>query len=171
MSLSAASLSLADRLVTACDRGDLPSAKAVVADGASVREEGTAPGFGTGLPLTAAVYSLHHDVVVWLLSHGADPNEDDVMWYGARCSTTAILQLMIDAGCDVNPKSGGQPPLFSAVRGWYGEGKVRVLLAQPSLDCTAECDGKAPEQWARASQKPGLADMIAQEVSGKGIPI
>ena len=115
MSLPGASPSLADRLVTACDEGDLPSAKAAVADGASVNEEGRTPGWRRPvLPLAASVARKHHDVVVWLLSHGADPNGVDVMFYGARNSTTAILQLLIDAGGDVNRKSSGDPPLFAA---------------------------------------------------------
>ena len=117
MSSSGASPSLADRLAMACYKGDLPSAKAAVADGASVNEKGRALGWGVDLPLVPAVDQRHHDVVVWLLSHGADPNGEGVMWYGAWYSTAAILQLLIDAGGDVNRASGiyGGPPLFTAV--------------------------------------------------------
>ena len=76
---------LADRLVAACHNGDLPSAKAAVADGASVNEEGEALGWFDSIPpLEAAVYREHHDVVVWLLSHGADPNRDNVVPVGAQ---------------------------------------------------------------------------------------
>ena len=77
--------SLADRLATACVNGDLPSARAAVADGASVNEEGDAPGWFDSIPpLEAAVYREQHDVVVWLLSHGADPNRDNVVPVGAQ---------------------------------------------------------------------------------------
>ena len=168
---SGASPSPADRLVTACASGDLPSAKAAVADGASVNGQGMASGWDPVLPLESATLGQHHDLVVWLLSHDADPNGDRVMFCGARLSTAAILQLLIDAGGDVNRESGGEPPLVSAVRGWYGEDNVPVLLAQPSLDFTVEFNGKTPEQWARDNHRPELADMIAQEVSRKGLPI
>ena len=171
MSSSGAPPSLADRLVTACFYGDLPSAKAAVADGASVNEKGWAPWGGKPLALEAAAFRRHHDVVVWLLSHGADPNGDAVMWYGTYYSTAAILQLLIDAGGDVNRESCGQPPLFTAVRGNNSEDKVRVLLAQPSLDFTIKHKGKTPEQYARDYPRPAVADMIAQEVSGKGLPV
>ena len=168
MSSSAASPSLADRLATACYNGDLPSAKAAVADGASVNEKGKTPGWRFwGLPLAAAVWKQHHDVVVWLLCHGADPNGDVVMFYGAFNSTAAILQLLIDAGGDVNRESGGVPPL-SAVPGRNSEDKVRVLLAQPSLDLTITYNGKTPEQHARDCGRPAVAAMIAREVSGNG---
>ena len=171
MSLPGASPSLADRLVVACDEGDLPSAKAAVADGASVNEKGRTPGWRRPvLPLTAAVARERHDVVVWLLSHGADPNGKEVMFRCASFGTTAILQLLIDAGGDVNRESNHQPPLFWAVED-NSEDKVRVVLAQPSLDFTILFEGQISEQYARDEDKPALADMIAQEVSGNRLPV
>ena len=150
--------------------GDLPSAKAAVADGASVNEEGTASGVGfySALPLVAAVEKKKYDVVVWLLSHGADPNGNRLIFNGAFNSTAAIFQLLIDAGGDVNRKSFSEPPLFPALRGYNSKDTVRVLLAQPSLRLTIKYGGKTPEQYARVWREPALADMIAQEVSRKG---
>ena len=169
---SCAAPSLADRLVTACSTGDLPSAKAAVVDGASVNEKGKAPGWGGSLvtPLAAAVFKKHHDVAVWLLSCGADPNGDDVMRGGSYGSTDVILQLLIDAGGDVNRGTGsyGQPPLFSAVEGDNSKGKLRVLLAQPALDFTIEYDGKTPEQYALEKGRPKVARRIAKEVRTTG---
>ena len=167
MSSSGASPTLADRLVTACINDDLPSARAAVADGASVNEQGTAPWGDVVLPLRATVSKQHHDVVVWLLSHGADPNGGNVMFHGIVNGTAAILQLLIDAGGDVNRESHGWPPLFAAVL-FNEQDNVRVLLAQASLDFTIKFDGKTPEQYARDKGRPALADMIAQEVSGQG---
>ena len=161
--------SLADRLVAACWSGNFAAAKAAVAGGASVNEEGKKI---TSLPLTAAVSWKRHDLVVWLLSHGADPNGGDVMWYGARSGTTAILQLLIDAGGDVN-RWGilAGPPLFPAVWGRNSEDNVRVLLTQPCLDFTIKYNGNTPEDFARTYGTPAVADMIAQEVSVKGPPV
>ena len=162
---SSASPSLAVRLVTACWNGDLPSAEAAVADGASVNEKGRAPFWvDTVPPLRAAVFRQRHDVVVWLLSLGADPNGDNVMSCGTAISTAGILQLLIDAGGDINLDGGGVLPLFWAVEGNNFQDKVRVLLAQPSLCFTVECYGKTPERYARDRGKPAVADMIAQEV-------
>ena len=159
--------SLADRLVTACAEGDLPSAVAAVADGASVNEQGKAPRWSIALlPLVAAAANECHDAVVWLLSHGADANGDKVMYHGAYYSTAGMLQLLIDAGGDVNRPSGGQPPLFTAVLGFNSEGNVRVLLAQPSLDLAATTS--RPHQYARDCGKHAVADAITQEVSEQG---
>ena len=169
MSLSS---SLAHRLVTACGKGDFRAAEAAIADGASVNEAGTAPHWGGAvLPLVTALHSQRDDVVVWLLSRGADPNGDRVMCYGVGCGTAASLQLLIDAGGDVNGESGGWPPLFTAV---YGRCEpVRVLLAQPSLDPAIIHLGRTVEQYAGDVGKPALVDMIAQEVSNfaDGTPI
>ena len=162
---SAAFPSLAARLVMACGNGDLHSAAAAVADGASVNEEGRAPDWGVSLPLAVAAPSQHHDVVVWLLSQGADPNGVGVMAYGTCYGTIAILQLLIDAGGDVNRESQGLSPLEFAVSNNYVD-RVRVLLALPSLDFTIKYGDKTPEQYAHDCGRPARADMIAQEVSG-----
>ena len=157
------------RFVTACSDGDLSFVKAAVADGASVNEEGEDEYGGKQLPLAAAAAVNNYDVVVWLLSHGADPNGDVVMLNGAADSTAAMLQLLIDAGGDVNRESDEVPPLFGAIDGYYNdsEANVRVLLAQPSLDLSIKYEGKTPEQYACDMRRPVLANMIAQEVSGK----
>ena len=44
-----------------------------------------------------------------------------------------------------------------------------MLLAQPSLDLTITYKGKTPEEYGRYNGSPALADVIAQEVSGKGL--
>ena len=168
-----ASLSLAGRLTTACLNGDLPSAKAAIADGASVNEEGKAPGWHSArLPLAAAVTMRHNDVVVWLLSHGADPNGDHVTGHGALGSTTAILQLLIDAGGDVNRNTGDRPPLFWVIGENDSGDHFSLLLAQPSLDFTVTYDGKTPQQFAHDCiwVRIVLMDMIVQEVSRSSFP-
>ena len=155
---------LADRLVTACVNGDLPRVIAAVADGASVNEKGEKPDWGEAVPLVAAVHERHRDIVVWLLSHGADPNGDWVMYDCVRYSTSELLELLIDAGVDVNRLSGVRPPLFQSIANGDDD-KMRVLLAAPALDFTTKYDDKVPEEYARFWQEPLPADTIAQEVS------
>ena len=160
---SGASPSLADRLATACFDGDLPAAEAAVADGASVNEEGKGP-WGAASPLVSAIACQHWDVAVWLLSHGADPNGDYVIHYCVCESSFDILQLVIDAGGDVNRDSGDQPPLFWAIS-WNVEDAARVLLAQPALDLSVTYGGQALEQHARDRRSLAVAELITQEVS------
>ena len=160
----------ADRLVTACCNGDLPSVKAAVADGASVNEKGRDTNHRTGVPLVAAMESGHDDIVVWLLAHGADPNGADVMSCGVTYGAGASggLQLLIDAGGSVNRVSGHWPPLYSAVF-WKHDAAVQLLLAHPSLDLTFVLGGQTPEQFARECRygnRSTLADMMSMEVSG-----
>ena len=170
MSWSSSSSSLSDQLVLACQDGDVAAAKAAVTAGASVNAKGEAR-YGRVLPLDAAIVGKHHDAVVWLLSEGADPNGDRIMSIGAfsHASTARTLQLLIDAGGDVNRESGSprMPPLFNAVNG-YNEETVGVLLDQPRLDLGVTYSGKTAEQYAEEEYKPALAHMIAREVRGGG---
>ena len=169
MSTSGAPPSPADRLVAACYNGDLLAAEAAIADGAAVNEKGKPPSYirgwsSTWLPLKAAVVNDHLDVVVWLLSHGGDPNGDAVMSCAARDSTTDILQLLIDAGGDVNRRSDRELPLFAALYG-QREDNFPVLLAQPSLDLTVTNDGRTPEQYAFTYGSFDLVMDVWREVS------
>ena len=89
--------------------------------------------------------------------------------YHAVCnSTPAILQLLIDAGADVNRESGSvldvRPPLMwaTAVK---AEDCVRLLLAHPATDVTAAYKGRTAEQVARDRYYPALGDLIAHEAS------
>ena len=163
--MSESGSSPADRLVSACFLGDVPSAKAAVADGAIVNAKGTTPFGVTQLPLSAAVFKARYDVVVWLLSVGADPNGDLVMWYGTRNGVPAILQLLIDAGGDVNRKCGGSRPLERAVQRDIGDTLVPLLLAEPSLDCARAFGVRPLEVAVRAVAIPALADAIVHEVT------
>ena len=161
---------LADRLMAACWDGDLPSVQAAVADGASVNQKETELLHGltrSVVALAVAAEAMHHDVVVWLLSQGADPNGDTVMCNGALDSTATILQLLIAAGGDVNDNTScAEPLLFWAIDD-DREDSVRLLLAQPALDLTVMYAGQTPEEYARTEGLPAVADLIAQEVNGQ----
>ena len=149
---------LADRLVSSCWDGDLLSAQSAVADGASINEKS-----GALLPVVAAAWQRRLDVVVWLLSLGADANGYGLMWHATRHSTPAILQLLIDTGGSINRDSAGRPPLLTAV-GSGREDLVRALLEYPSLNLAVKYDGQSPDQYALDKGRPALADMIVQEV-------
>ena len=164
-----------DKLVSACLDGILPAVKASIAGGASVNDLGKNKYGGVYAPLTAAVTYQHADVVHYLLSRGADAKGRDVMTAAVGNSTPAILQLLIDAGGDLNVAHGLSiaPPLFAASLA-HGDvaAKVGVLLAQPGLELVAnEVMGQSPEAFASARDKPDVAAMIRAEVSGgrKGV--
>ena len=156
---------LADRLVIACWVGDMQDVQAAITAGASVNERATAVGWRSRNPLFAAVYNHHVDVVVTLLARGADPNGYWVMHTAVCHGTADVLQLLIDAGGDVNAESCGMSPLYIAVSFTVGAREaVTVLLAQPTLRLTAAHDVVAPEQFARNSGLHELADTIGREV-------
>ena len=155
-----------DQLAVACSKGDLSAVKAVIAAGGSVNAVGECL-YGTKAPLEAAVSCKHVDVVKYLLAQGADVNGDEVLFSGVGNSTPEILQLLIDAGGDVNRVAGMHSlPIFVAAMA-VGDvvGKLRVLLAQPDLILTsASGTGKKADEHALAQRKPALAVMIREEV-------
>ena len=165
MSMSTACLS--ERLVTACLAGDLSAAKAAVADGASVHAKGAVPdALVPRFPLHAAVQSSDFDTVLWLLAQGADPNAEFVMFRAACYSTPAILQLLLDAGGDMNSCIEGVPLLFSVIRWSEHESchaAMRVLLAQPGLGLDDTPNGFTPERFAQYRGRGCCAVMIAEE--------
>ena len=165
-----AATSTADLLVVAAEAGDVPKIEALITGGAVVNNEGRSPGWGIRLPLWAAVAREHYDAAVVLLSHGADPNGDRVMNAGARCSSAEVLQLLIDAGADVNAESDHLLPVFWADIG-YNEAKMQVLLSQPSLDLGRTSNGKTPQQFARSLGGELYASMIDAEVRGRHKPV
>ena len=167
--------SLPDQLVAACSNGDIWAAKGLIDVGAVVNDKGSSSYNGLTLPLAAAVFQEHYSCVVLLLSHGADPNGEKVMYYGAWSSTSAIFQLLIDSGGDVNRDSNHLPPLFGAVSCYsHRRGDVldrmRVLLAEPRLDVAAtrrfasKLNPMTASQYAVDNNEPVLAAVIECEV-------
>ena len=67
------------------------------------------------LSSTAAAFCRRRDVVLWLLSLGADPDGDEVMHAACHDGTAEIVQLLVDVGGSVNGSSVGPGPLFSVM--------------------------------------------------------
>ena len=162
------SRSPADRLVMACLHSDLASAQEAVMDGARVNEEGVGMLNERFTPLRAAVFVGQRNIVKWLLSQGADPNGSGVMHDGVWIEQPPTLQLLIDAGGDVNNTSGLWRPLFQVLESGQAD-ELALLLAQPSLDFTVVDHGKTPQEYARYKGARAVADMIRDEVSGSRV--
>ena len=153
--------------MSACRHGDLDAVKACLASGAQLN---TAHAHEHGIVLTPLAIAAAYErkaVVLHLLSIGADPNGRDVMERGVANGTPDILQLLVDAGGDVNRKDGGRPlPIFTAAASNAGDvvGKLRVLLALPAVNLAVTNAGKSPVEHATVRSKPVLAAMIRDVV-------
>ena len=166
MSVPASPKCLADRLVVACRNGDVPGARAAIADGALVNDKGMAEGWtGKAYPMWLAVYYRNPYIVALLLSHGADtsPVMDTAAYYG----NATVLQLLIDAGGDVNQKdpSGTWLPLFGAIRRGRSDMKrAKIILSHPSADLHVLHHGQTTVQFARQYNNEPIAVALEQEV-------
>ena len=164
------SMSVSDRLVLACQAGNLSAVQAAVANGAKVNRSGKRPGWllCQVQPLAEAATEEHFTVVRWLLSVGADPNGEGVMEAAACYTSPDILQVLVDAGGDVNVEGGfpRRPVLswVSLVNDDNAADKARVLLAEPSLDLSCDTEGRSPQQFADARGALEAAELIGSEV-------
>ena len=121
-------------LLTACASGNRMAVALAIAGGAGVNDKpwpskavpvatlrsGVTPSQQTSLPLTAAVQRQDADVGAQLLFCGADANGDGVMAAAVKDASPQILQLLVDAGGDVNAKEAlfsGKRIVFAAVDG------------------------------------------------------
>ena len=135
-------------------------------DGADVNEPMHAEPGGTGvLPLAAALCGRSLDFVKLLLRHGADPDGHEVMLGCAWFCPRDVLELMLDAGGDINDLGDGVPLLCAAIGGGR-EDNVRLLLAHPLLELDQPLRGSSFEAHAVEKGKPAMAELIRAEVRG-----
>ena len=154
---------LLDRLVQACHGGRAADVAAALDAGAAVNDVGCDVNGLPWIPLRAAVFSKHADVVALLLSRGGDPNGHKVMYSGVLNGTPDIVQQLLDAGGDVNAESFGVRPLFVAAAS-ADDAVVRVLLSHPALELSVTVEGKTAEECARERGRTAVADMIREQV-------
>ena len=109
------------------------------------------------LPLFVAAECQDFDMVVLLLSHGADPSGDSVMYCGVLGSSDAILQLLIDAGGDVN----GHDLILTAMA---VPRRLQLLLDQPLLNLNVKYNGVYPALYARMRGLAEASELIDYEV-------
>jgi hypothetical protein len=149
-----------------CWEGDIDDVKAALANGASANLVDVPLGQYT--PLAAAVTRRRLDIVKLLLCHGADPNGVLVMTEGCLCSSYEILQLLIDAGGDVNERNTDTRPalLFCILTSCLinGTAKIKLLLAQPLLDLAKQYNGIGVSKIAKSEGHSVLADIIKREI-------
>ena len=113
-------------LMYAVDLGDLPSVKALVAAGADVNA-------GRGNGATPMLWAANGptDILLWLLEHGGNPNQDGVtpLMAAARWGATENVRALIDRGAVVNARvNRGTPLIFAAGGERAGVDTIRLLL-------------------------------------------
>jgi ankyrin repeat protein len=115
----------------------------------------------------------HLPTVLRALRHRANPNARNrqgctPVWFAAYRGSAAVLAALLAAGGDVNAApTSGMRPLLSLVM--YGLGpdaqeRMRLLLADPTLDIGATWQGLNAVEWGLERGHPALAAMVLQEV-------
>ena len=136
------------RLLQACDKGDLPAAKrAVETEGANV--DGTTDPMRSvedfQVPLALASKNGHTNIVSYLLSRKANVNGSQIGGEGALSYASAqghadVVSILLLSGADVNQKSvrtrarGGDTPLIAAAHAGHETVVSQLLAAGARVD-------------------------------------
>ena len=130
----------ASPLYKAVQDGDLPRARALIADGAKVNFQAS----GDGTPLIEAVRSGRADMVALLLNNGADPNlavrgDGAPLLAAASAGRADITRTLIERGAAIDTYAPGDgTPLINAIQS--GDlATVRYLIGKG-----ADVNGVAP---------------------------
>ena len=154
---------LQNNFMGACYRGDLAAALACLRSGASVNA-GSDPTL-TDRPLHAAVCSKHYALVLHLLAHGADVAVPGLLALATFCNAVNVVQLLIDAGADVNlADDRDRLPRVAFLRLQHCA-VFEALLSMPALDITTpDQRGRTCEEDAVEGEYAVAAVAIAKEV-------
>lgn len=137
------------RLLQACEKGDLPAARrAVETEGANVN--GTTDPMRSvedfQVPLALASKNGHANIVSYLLSRNANVNGSQIGGEGALSYASAhghadVVSILLLSGADVNQKSirpradeGGDTPLIAAARAGHETVVSQLLAAKARVD-------------------------------------
>uniref|UniRef100_A0A915CN77 Ankyrin repeat domain-containing protein 49 n=1 Tax=Ditylenchus dipsaci TaxID=166011 RepID=A0A915CN77_9BILA len=123
-------------------------------------------------PLHRAAYNNHADVCKWLLSVGADPEQQtEDGWTVLHCAACwanfNIVELLLKHGVNVNSRSHGQlTPLHLAINTSEEPSNqiqtLKLLLDSPGIDMQAKTGaGDTPIMLARRVSKE-VTDLVEQ---------
>ena len=141
------------QLEDACLKGDLVRAQRALADGARVDGHCEKYPQIKLMPLSRAIGSHNRELICLLLSHGANPNGPYAM-HMAATGPRDILQLVVDAGGDVNSKGEtGWPTTFVAAN----SGNMRFFIHHPLFNLqTWECPHAWEPYFTEMNHRQGL---------------
>lgn len=158
-------------LAEACALGQFDSVKSALQDDPGGVNRLSADGFP---PLGLATFFGHHDVVILLLAHHADPNiqshnqiQVTALHAAVDHKDQTLVEILLSHGADPNvPEFLGGTPLHTAAMG--GADSIVRMLVLHGADTTMKMkDGRTAQELAAAAKTPELAEWLARQGAKK----
>jgi ankyrin repeat protein len=156
----------------ACALGQFDRVKAALQEDPSRANQLSADGFP---PLGLATYFGHHDVVILLLAHHADPsaqsrNQIQVapLHAAVERQDQTLVEILLSHGADPNvPEFLGGTPLHTAAMSG-ADSIVRMLVLHGADTALQMKDGRTAQELAATAKHPELAEWLAKQSGKKG---
>jgi len=126
-------------------------------------------------PLGLATFFGHHDVVILLLAHHADPNTQSrnqiqvtPLHAAVDHKDQTLVEILLSHGANPNvPEFLGGTPLHTAAMG--GADSIVRMLVLHGADTTLKMkDGRTAQELAAAAKHAELAEWLAEQSAKKG---
>jgi len=148
----------------ACALGRFDLVKSAVQGDPSIVNKLSSDGF---TPLSLATFFAHHDVVILLLAHHADPNiqsqnriQITPLHSAVERRDPTLVEILLSHGADPNATEFlGGTPLHSAAMGGL-EAIVQLLIRHGANTTLKMNDGRTAQELAAAYKHPDLADWL-----------
>lgn len=153
-------------LMTAAGGGNVDTVKLLVERGADIN----AKSFEGGTALLVAIEQRRDEVVEYLLSHGANPNDKlaikpglTALCMAAQRGYLRILKALLRAGADTEKRAGdGSTALVNAA--FKGHDDIARELIMSGADKWAKSAGMTPEEFAERFGNSSTAAIIRDTV-------
>ena len=157
--------------VEACALGRFDRVKSGLRENPSLVNQLSADGFP---PLGLATFFGHHDVVILLLAHHADPNihsrnqiQVAPLHAAVDRKDQTLVEILLSHGADPNAVEflGGTPLHTAAMAG--ADSIVRMLVLHGADTTLKMKDGRTAQELAAAGKHNELAEWLARQGAGK----
>ncbi|MEP7236558.1 MAG: ankyrin repeat domain-containing protein [Ferruginibacter sp.] len=140
---------------------DLNKVKLLVRFGAQIND--TAKSGNNALLIACENYGTH-DVIIWLLDHGANPlqkrwSAETALMRAALFADTATINILLGKGFDINAHPWGFTPLMYAIRN--GNWPAVICLVNHGADVNIADDNKnLPVGWAAVADNTDAVNKL-----------
>ena len=164
----------ATALFHAVAAGDIESAGTLLDAGARMSDKTNVIGVFKVTPFFFSILGGNSNLVKYLVTRGADPNELDddrisVLQWATLNNHVEVLDLLLAGGAKVNHVDNyGMTPLLYAASVYYGDTEIMRKLVAAGADLSVKNkQGQSPVELARSYGHQSMADLLAAKSASR----